>query len=161
LKKRVRAEWEMMNEDKKPFRYVWGLDMAETKPRPPRGISRVQGIIDAMPDCEHLFPLVEAGLEKEAVHKILKASGLRRPAMYDLGYHNNNCLGCVKGGIGYWNKIRVDFPEVFAARAALERKCGAACIKKGVFLDELNPKRGRKQGPIVEDCGIMCEMLSI
>lgn len=31
--------------------------------------------------------------------------------MYDLGYANNNCIGCVKGGIGYWNKIRIDFPE--------------------------------------------------
>lgn len=161
LKKRVRAEWEIEHENLKPFRYVWGLDMAETKPRPPRGVSRVQGILDAMPDCEHLFPLVEAGLEKEAVHKILKASGVRRPAMYDLGYHNNNCVGCVKGGAGYWNKIRIDFPEVFAARAALERKCRAACIKKGVWLDELDPEAGRKQGPIVDDCGIMCEMIGI
>ncbi len=37
--------------------------------------------------------------------------------MYDLGYPNNNCIGCVKGGMGYWNKIRKDFPEVFQKRA--------------------------------------------
>lgn len=58
--------------------------------------------------------------------------------MYDLGYPNNNCVGCVKGGMGYWNKIRVDFPEVFERRARQEREIGHSCIK-GVFLDELDP----------------------
>ena len=71
-----------------------------------------------------------------------------------------NCVGCVKGGMGYWNKIRVDFPEVFAARAKLEREVGASCIK-GVFLDELDPERGRHGGPICDDCGIQCELLSL
>jgi hypothetical protein len=63
----------------------------------------------------------------------------------------------VKGGKGYWNKIRTDFPAVFAARAKLEREVGASCIK-GVFLDELPPDAGRHEGPICDDCGIMCEL---
>ena len=42
--------------------------------------------------------------------------------MYDMGYPNNNCIGCVKGGMGYWNHIRKDFPEVFDSRAKLERE---------------------------------------
>lgn len=160
LKKRVRVEWELEHEHLKPFRYVWGLDLKETKPRPPRGISRVQGIREAMPEHEHWFPLVDAELEKKDIHQILKASGIKRPAMYDLGYHNNNCVGCVKGGKGYWNKIRVDFPDVFASRAKLERACDASCIN-GTFLDELDPDAGRKQGPIVDECGIMCELISL
>ena len=53
---------------------------------------------------------------------------------------------------GYWNKIRVDFPEVFAARAAMERDIGASCIN-GTFLDELDPEAGRTQKIIVDDCG--------
>ena len=32
--------------------------------------------------------------------------------MYDLGYPNNNCIGCIKGGMGYWNRIRKDFPDI-------------------------------------------------
>jgi hypothetical protein len=76
--------------------------------------------------------------------------------MYDLGYHNNNCVGCVKGGKGYWNKIRIDFPEVFAARAKMERDIGRSCIN-GTFLDELDPEAGRKEGPIVPECGADCE----
>ena len=74
-----------------------------------------------------------------------------------LGYKNNNCIGCVKGGMGYWNKIRVDFPDVFERRAVLERRIEGTCIK-GVYLDELAEDRGHKQAPICEDCGIFCEL---
>jgi hypothetical protein len=75
--------------------------------------------------------------------------------MYDLGYNNNNCVGCVKGGMGYWNKIRQDFPAVFDARAKLERDIGYS-ILKDCFLDELDPSRGRMSDEILEDCGIYC-----
>lgn len=67
------------------------------------------------------------------------------------------CVGCVKGGMGYWNRIRVDFPEVFESRAKLERDIGRSCIK-GVFLDELDPKRGRMDKEIMPDCGMLCEI---
>lgn len=174
LKKRVRKEWEAAFGDKHPIRaryngsdtvemcipkrlrYVWGLDADEA--------ARAERIADAMPQFEHLFPLLDHasgnGMGKAAAHAVLKASGIKRPAMYDLGYHNNNCIGCVKGGMGYWNKIRVDFPEVFEARAKLERIIGASCIN-GVFLDELPADAGRHGGPIVDDCGIFCEIIGI
>lgn len=74
-----------------------------------------------------------------------------------MGYSNNNCIGCVKGGKGYWNKIRVDFPEVFASRAKLERDIGHSCIK-GTFLDELDPNAGKMSEEIMDDCGIFCEL---
>jgi hypothetical protein len=76
--------------------------------------------------------------------------------MYDLGYHNNNCIGCVKGGKGYWNKIRVDFPEVFAARAKMERDIGHYCIKDANWLDELDPEAGRNDPPVTQECGVYC-----
>lgn len=59
--------------------------------------------------------------------------------------------------MGYWNKIRVDFPEVFEARAKLERDIGRSCIK-GVFLDELDPKRGHGIKEIMPDCGMLCSI---
>ena len=55
---------------------------------------------------------------------MLENLGIKRPAMYDLGYGNNNCIGCLKGGMGYWNKIRIDFPEVFDRYSSLERETG-------------------------------------
>lgn len=72
-----------------------------------------------------------------------------------MGYQNNNCIGCVKGGMGYWNKIRKDFPDVFDRMAKLEREVGHSCIS-GIYLDELAPDRGNMSEEIIQDCGIMC-----
>ena len=62
--------------------------------------------------------------------------------------------------MGYWNRIRKDFPEVFESRARLERQVGYAILKdsKGhpVYLDDLDPKRGNMNMEIFPDCGIMC-----
>lgn len=49
---------------------------------------------------------------------------------------------------------------LFVARARLEREVGAYCIS-GVFLDELYPQAGRHEGPVVDDCGIMCELQAL
>jgi hypothetical protein len=113
-----------------------------------------------MPDQEHICPLIEKKIPKKQAHEILKASGIKRPKMYDLGYHNNNCIGCVKGGMGYWNHIRKDFPSVFNSRAKMERIIKATCIK-GVYLDELEPERGLHKPPIVDECGLFCESIGI
>lgn len=150
LKRLVRQTWEY--EQTERLRYVWGMDCEEAE--------RAERLLERMPEQIHLFPLIERSITKEHAHEILMASGISRPAMYDLGYHNNNCVGCVKGGMGYWNKIRRDFPEVYEARAKLERIAGATCIN-GVYLDELGPERGRHEPPIVGDCGILCELLAI
>lgn len=148
LKKRVRKEWEYAHQNF-DITYVWGMDCNE------RG--RAERICDTMPQFHHEFPLIDSGLTKEDAHGICRKLGIRRPAMYDLGYSNNNCVGCVKGGMGYWNKIRVDFPEVFAERAKLEREIGHSCLN-GVFLDELDPAAGRMSEEIMDDCGIFCEL---
>lgn len=147
LKKRVRKEWE--SEQTEPLTYIWGFDCEEQ--------DRSERLVDAMPKQEHIFPLIDNQLTKADVHAICERLGVNRPIMYDLGYSNNNCIGCVKGGMGYWNKIRIDFPEVFASRVNLERDIGHSCIK-GVYLDELDPKAGLDQPIILQDCGIFCEL---
>lgn len=147
LKKDVRRKWEKENPDH--HIYVWGMDATEKK--------RADRIIQTMSDYDHEFPLIENHITKEEAHGIAQRLGLKRPVMYDMGYSNNNCVGCVKGGAGYWNKIRKDFPEVFERRAKQEREIGHSCIK-GVFLDELNPERGRMEKEVMEDCGIACEL---
>ena len=148
LKKEVRKKWEAQNFDH--HTYVWGYDLNEKR--------RADRLVNTMTDYDHEFPLIENGFTKEDCHALAKELGLKRPVMYDLGYPNNNCVGCVKGGMGYWNKIRVDFPEVFERRARQEREIGHSCIK-GVFLDELDPKRGRMDLEVMEDCGIACQLV--
>ena len=150
LKRRVRKQWE--REQTEPLIYVWGLDCEEKK--------RADRLRKNMFEQKHVFPLIESGICKSLAHQLLRKSGIKRPMMYDLGYLNNNCIGCVKGGMGYWNKIRVDFPDVFEKRAKMERIIGASCIN-GCYLDELDPERGRSTPPIVEACGIMCELMML
>lgn len=148
LKKQVRKDWERENWEH--HTYVWGYDTNEKR--------RADRVMDTMTDFEHEFPLIEHGLSKKECHGIAEKLGLKRPKMYDLGYPNNNCIGCVKGGMGYWNKIRIDFPEVFERRAKQEREIGHSCIK-GVFLDELALDRGKMDIEIMEDCTIACQLL--
>jgi hypothetical protein len=58
--------------------------------------------------------------------------------------------------MGYWNKIRIDFPDIFKRRSIMERDIGASCIN-GKYLDELEENAGREQKVILEDCGFFCE----
>lgn len=148
LKKRVREEWEKDHAEY-DITYVWGFDMDEKH--------RAERIEETMIEFKHEFPLIENNLSKQDAHAILDRLEIKRPAMYDMGYSNNNCIGCVKGGMGYWNKIRVDFPEVFDRMAKLEREIGHSCIN-GVFLDELEPDRGRMEDEILQDCSIFCHL---
>ena len=151
LKKRTRKEWE---EEHKEYEltYVWGYDAKET--------ARAERLVEANPQAKHEFPLIEWELSKQACHSMLLTLGLNRPMMYDQGYPNNNCLGCIKGGMGYWNKIRIDYPEVFEKRAKLEREIGYSILKDGngnpIYLDELDPDRGDMNMEVFPECGMMC-----
>ena len=152
LKKRVRKNWEEQHKDYE-LTYVWGFDLKEK--------NRAERTIEANPQAEHEFPLIDRNLSKEEVHGLFERTfDFDRPKMYDLGYPNNNYIGCVKGGMGYWNRIRKDFPEVFESRARLERLVGHSILKdnKGnpVYLDELDPDRGNINTEIFQECGIMC-----
>lgn len=112
-------------------------------------------------------PLIEAGLLKADCLAMVERAGIKLPAMYLLGYHNNNCVGCPKGGMGYWNKIRKDFPEKFERMAALQRKLGpgSAFFRDGqgedakrITLDELAPNRGNHDTEPNIECSLMCHI---
>lgn len=112
------------------------------------------------PEANLEAPLIDLNISKEDCFKILTEANIDLPAMYKLGYKNNNCIGCVKGGAGYWNKIRIDFPEVFARMAKLERTLGRTILKvkgKRTYLDELDPKAGHKQKEPPMECGLWCK----
>lgn len=151
LKKRVRKVWEYEHQDFE-ITYIWGFDLSEKR--------RAERTVNGMPQFNHEFPLIDKSLSKQDVHGLFtRMFGFARPYMYDLGYSNNNCIGCVKGGMGDWNRIRKDFPEVFEARAKLERDIGHSCIN-GIFLDELDPDRGNMNMEIFPECSIMCYLVN-
>ena len=153
LKKVVRFEIE--KQVKQWFGQVWGFEFAKHE------INRAIRLQEQYPSIKPLFPLIEAKLNKAECLAMLRKAGIELPTMYKLGYHNNNCIGCVKGGIGYWNKIRKDFPTAFRNMAMMERNINATCLhdEKGkIFLDELEPNRGMLDEPIVPECGLFCDL---
>lgn len=120
---------------------------------------RATRFVEQNPGVDAWFPLVEKGITKGECLALLERADIELPAMYALGYRNNNCVGCVKGGMGYWNKVRVDFPEVFDRMAAQERKMGRTVLRSNgepVWLDELDPERGRYEAEDIA-CGPVCQ----
>lgn len=148
LKKNVRLKVQRDNDYEAQ---VFGFEYSRKE------INRALRFADQHPETNPQFLLIDARLTKQDCVNVIAAQGITIPKMYELGYPNNNCVGCVKGGMGYWNKIRDDFPDVFIRMAITERDVGASCIN-GVYLDELDPSRGRTSKIYMPDCGSMCEI---
>lgn len=115
------------------------------------------------PEIMAWFPLIDAGMSKDDCFTALKSAGIALPAMYLLGFDNNNCIGCPKGGNAYWNRIRTHFPAVFDRMAAQARALNARTIKLTVngirgryFLDELPPDATDDE-PVDMSCGLVCQ----
>lgn len=152
LKKNVRAKIEA---ELNWSNQVWGFEFEKKE------INRAIRFQEQYPHTNSLFPLIENKLNKNECAGIVQSAGIEIPEMYKLGYNNNNCIGCVKGGAGYWNKIRVDFPDVFKKMAETEREIKATCLKdeRGkIYLDELNPKAGNPSDIVTGECGVFCQV---
>ena len=124
-------------------------------------VHRADRFREQNPDVDLWTPLIERGLTKSDCLAMVDRAGIKLPVMYELGYLNNNCIGCPKGGMGYWNKIRRDFPEVYERMSAVERELDVAILKdeKGkIFLDELDPQRGNHQDEPNFECSLLCTL---
>lgn len=150
LKKEARQQWEDIN---KPDWHVLGFT-ADEKDRYERFIKF---------ERTNVLPvLIEAGISKRNCFEILHRAGIKRPEIYNLGYSNANCIGCVKGQYArYWNLVRKTYPDVFSRRAEQSRRLGVKLWKVSDddrrFLDELPNNYDDGQMMIDFDCGIFCE----
>lgn len=156
LKKNLRTKYQ----DPQGDLQVFGFDISEKK--------RAQRFMDNNPEVALWTPLIDKTLSKKDCLALLAKQKIELPEMYKLGYRNNNCIGCVKGQSGYWNKIRKDFPDVFNRMMEVEEKIGAAINKtyvKGkrikVFLKDLPPNAGRYESEPDISCSIWCADASI
>jgi 3'-phosphoadenosine 5'-phosphosulfate sulfotransferase (PAPS reductase)/FAD synthetase len=139
--------------------HVFGLTFDETE--------RIVRFTENNHDLSLWWPLVEQELTKQDCLRRITRAGIALPVLYQQGYRNNNCIGCVKASSAdYWNKIRADYPDVFAKRAAQERELGVTLAKwKGqrVYLDELPNKRVTRVKENVScgpECGLPFEDLT-
>ena len=135
---------------------VFGFTMEEE--------DRFEDFKDRNPNRPVMAPLIEAGLGKEDCKAMVERAGIELPLMYRLGYDNANCIGCVKGGEGYFRAIREDFPEQFEELAAVQDEIG-----EGSFLFR-NRKTGERYslrdipaGPVrrneeLPSCSFFCEI---
>ena len=151
LKKRVRFAFERPDDVQ-----VFGYTVEEQ--------NRADRFRRQNPEVDLRTPLIDMGLTKDDCLAMIDRAGIELPAMYKLGYRNNNCIGCPKGGIGYWNKIRRDFPDVFDRMARLERDIGASVLREDtrrgdggpIWLDELDPNRGSHADEPSFECSLLC-----
>ena len=122
---------------------------------------RFENILEQVPNA--VAPLIDAGLKKADCLAMIERAGIQLPEMYRLGYSNANCIGCPKGGAGYWNKIRLDFPERYAEMSELQESIGPnsyflrAADGSRVSLKDLDPKAGR-HNTTLPDCSFFCEI---
>ncbi len=117
-------------------------------------VERIKRFKRDNPEIYLSFPLLDQAMNKIDCLRMLSQAGIEIPAMYRLGYKNNNCIGCIKGGKGYWNKIRRDFPHIYERMAKQERKMNVR--RFDVYLDELSPTVGRYESEIDIECGPVC-----
>jgi hypothetical protein len=125
---------------------------------------RIARFFDANNGRKALFPLVDRNLTHADCLAIVERAGIELPAMYRLGYNNANCIGCCRGGEGYWNKIRVDFPERFEEVCVIQDILGPGSY---IFRDrntgerfslrQLPPEKGRHDEEL-PSCSFFCAM---
>lgn len=149
LKKIVRQDFQQPGD-----LHIFGFHTGERR--------RAQRFVEANPELELEFPLIDAQLYHADCMALIREVGIEPPILYALGYAHNNCLGCVKSeSPGYWNAIRRDFPDVFQRRAEQERRVGYALVRinrQPIFLDELDPSIGNMATEPQIQCGLLCQI---
>lgn len=130
--------------------------------------ARARRMLAEYPLMKQLHPLIERGLTKASVLAIIEGAGIELPVMYRLGFHNNNCIPCVKAtSPSYWAAIRKHFPAEFERMARLSRELNARLVilrqevvngkRKNVrgFIDEIPADQPIKD-PIAPACDFLC-----
>lgn len=150
LKKKARQHWESNNR----FDYmVMGFTAEEEKRQKNFELTERDNVLPV---------LIDLGLTKADCYLELFEAGIRVPRIYEMGYPNANCIGCVKAtSPTYWNHVRKMHPDVFEERAKQSRDIGSKLVRhKGerIYLDELpEDAKGRPMKGMDFECGIFCE----
>jgi len=117
LKKSIRKEFQLPNDIQ-----VFGYTAEEQH--------RVDRFIDTNNEVEIITPLIDKGLTKQDCLAMIENAGIELPAMYKLGYKNNNCIGCAKASSPeYWRLVEQTHPEMFKKMNKMEKHLGRTVCK--------------------------------
>lgn len=137
--------------------HVFGLTADEDK--------RISNFIGNNPELTLDWILRDSGVTKEDCYRIVTEAGIKLPALYALGFKNNNCIGCVKATSAvYWDKVRRHFPETFDRRARQSRALKVRLVRYHgvrIFLDELPATITDKRAQEDIECGPVCVTPSV
>ncbi|MEA3044529.1 MAG: hypothetical protein QOH47_2367 [Sphingomonadales bacterium] len=121
---------------------------------------RADNFRETYPLLKVSMPLIDAGLTKANVLALIGGAGIKLPVMYGLGFHNNNCIPCVKAtSPDYWSLVRRSFPAEFERMAKLSRELGVRLTRikdVRVFIDEI-PADWPCTNPIAPACDFLCQ----
>ncbi len=123
--------------------------------------ARAKRLRENYPELTIETPLIERGLLKAACLEMLQHAGIKLPPMYALGFHNNNCLPCVKAtSPAYFALIRKHFPDKFERMAKLSRELNVRLCRindERCFIDEI-PMDQETTNPIQPSCDFLCHI---
>lgn len=113
LKRELREAYQNLATD---HAQIFGFDASEAK--------RHFQMRKNYPEINCVSLLLQNGIGKNECVKFFADQGIEIPNAYLLGFRNNNCLetGCVRGGIGYWQKYKIEFPDRFDNMADREHQ---------------------------------------
>lgn len=123
-------------------------------------VTRANRMIATYPDMKQRHPLIERGIPKASCLSLIKSAGIELPPMYALGFHNNNCIPCVKAtSPNYWALVRLRFPAEFARMVKLSRELGVRLTRikdERRFIDEI-PEDWPVTEAIAPSCDFLCQ----
>lgn len=151
LKRKLLAAWEQPGDV-----LVLGFTAEE--------VDRADDFRERNPDRPILTPLIDAGLGKEDCKGMVERAGIVLPLMYRMGYDNANCIGCVKGGEGYFRAIKEDFPDQFEELCQVQDAIGpGAYLHRDrttnirYSLRDIPPGEARRNEKL-PSCSFFCEL---
>ena len=134
-------------------RHIFGYTAEEAVSRP---------AVQRMIDNGALVPLIDRGLSHADCLAIVERAAIQLPAIYGLGFNNANCIGCCKGGEGYWNHTRDVFPADFAEVVQIQESIGPGAYlfrnrktDERFGLKDLIPGTGRHNVKL-PSCSFVC-----
>lgn len=133
LKRKCREDWQKTAEY---THQVFGFEFEKKE------FNRAFGMSKNHPKAKAIYPLLMHGYDKKKCIEIVQEEGIEIPQMYQLGFQNNNCFktGCVQGGIGYWQKMKREFPDKFNSMAEIEHELTNASGEPKTMLKDQSAK---------------------
>jgi hypothetical protein len=124
-------------------------------------MNRAKRLRNNYPELDIRTPLIDRGITKAACLAMIERAGIKLPALYSLGFQNNNCIPCVKAtSPAYWALIRKHFPHQFERMAKLSREFDVRLCRindERKFIDEI-PMDHPTSNPLQPSCDFLCAL---